>query len=326
VLLDRQQLRLHLLPALSAGILALGMAVWYVADSVEADQWLGGGSTVGLVCGIIVGLIIAFEMLLWPRKALRRFRLFPTKYWLAAHLWLGLASFPLAVLHCGFHLGGYLPATLMILFSLTIFSGVYGWAVQNILPRWMLRNLPAETIYNQIEHVSQQSAEDARRMLIASCGRRRTALEQIEVDIDEQDDFSVTQTIVVGAIRQAGRGKTTGRTLQTKHMSDAHDDRDRLWNAYDNLEAFLKQGATSASPINDRRESTIWFQRLRKECGPDSQDVIDALEQLCDQRRQFDTQGTVHRWLHGWLPIHIGLSIAVSILLIVHVWTALKYW
>lgn len=303
----------------------LGLAAWYVLASVSADRWLGGGSTVGLVCGIIAGLIIAFEMLLWPRKALRRLRLFPTKYWLAAHLWIGLASFPLAILHCGFHLGGYLPAALMILFSLTIFSGVYGWAVQNILPRWMLRNLPGETIYNQIDHVSRLTVEDARRMLIAACGQRRSVLEQIESDINEHD-ISVTQTIVVGAIREANRGKTTGRTLQTKLVADAHDDRDRLWNAFDHLQLFLEKGAATVSPVSDRRESKIWFNRLRRECGEASQDLIDSLEQSCDQRRQFDTQGVVHRWLHGWLPLHIGLSIAVSILLIVHVWTALKYW
>ena len=47
---------------------------------------------------------------------------------------------------------------------------------------------------------------------------------------------------------------------------------------------------------------------------------------MCDQRRQFDTQQTVHRWLHTWLPVHIGLSVAVTILLAAHIWTALKYW
>ncbi len=41
------------------------------------------------VCGIIAGGIIAFEMLLWPRKAFRAWRLIATRHWMAAHLWLG---------------------------------------------------------------------------------------------------------------------------------------------------------------------------------------------------------------------------------------------
>ncbi len=279
----------------------------------------------GLVCGVIAGAIIGFEMLLWPRKALRRLRLIPTKYWLAAHLWIGLASFPLAILHSGFHLGGYLPATLMIVFALTIFSGVYGWVIQNILPKWLLRNLPAETIYSQIDHVAQLAAEDAKRMLIASCGQRRTMLDLSQLDMEERD-LSLTQTIVIGAVRQAGKGRTSGRTLQTKQVNDSRDDRDRLWNAFDNIESFLIDGATVTSPVTDRRESSIWFNRLRKDCSQESHEVIDALEELCDQRRQFDTQAVVHRWLHAWLPLHIGLSLSVSVLLIVHIWTALKYW
>ncbi|MCM2374623.1 hypothetical protein [Aporhodopirellula aestuarii] len=325
MLLQRNQIRLHLPFAFLALVLVIGCAVWYVVDSRNAEQWLGGGSTVGLACGVIAAAIIAFEMLLWPRKLLRRLRLFPTKYWLAAHLWIGLASFPLAILHSGFHLGGFLPATLMILFALTIFSGVYGWAIQNILPKWLLRNLPAETIYSQIDHVAELAAEDAKRMLIASCGQRRTMLDVSQLDMEEMD-LSLTQTIVIGAVRQAGKGRTSGRTLQTKLVNDSRDDRDRLWTAFDNIEDFLIEGGTVTSPVTDRREASIWFNRLRKDCGADSHGVIDALEELCDQRRQFDTQAVVHRWLHAWLPLHIGLSVSVSVLLVVHIWTALKYW
>jgi len=252
--------------------------------------------------------------------------LFPTKYWLAAHLWIGLASLPLAILHCGFHLGGYLPAILMLLFLATIASGVYGWTVQNILPKWMLHNLPAETIYNQIDHVSGLSVEDVRHMLVVSCGRRPTVEDQLRLDLQGFEDMDMNQTIIIGAVRDAARGKTTGRTLQTGQVARAQDDRERLWTAFDNLEGFLRHGAIATSPVNDRRESTIWFNRLRKECGEESRNLIDVLEQQVEQRRQFDTQRVVHRWLHGWLPLHVGLSMSVCVLLIVHVWTALRYW
>ena len=34
----------------------------------------------------------------------------------------------------------------------------------------------------------------------------------------------------------------------------------------------------------------------------------------------------MHRWLHNWLIIHLPLSVALVILMFVHVWVALKYW
>lgn len=324
MLLDRSQFKLHFPFALSAILLLVCGTVWYVAASVEAGVWLGGGSTPGLVCGFASGLIIFSEMLLWPRKALRRWRLFPTKYWMAAHLWLGVVCLPLAVLHSGFHLGGYLPATLMILLGVAYFSGIYGWLVQNILPRWMLRNLPGETIYSQIDHVSALAVDDIRRLITTSCGSRPTAMDEYaNMDFDA-DEMSLTQTIVIGAVRKVG--KTGGRTLQTRQAVDGREDRRLLWSAYDNIEAFLLTGAQAASPVNDRREASIWFDRLRRECSPPSHSVVEVFEQACEQRRQFDTQATVHRWLHGWLPLHVGVSIAVSVLLIAHIWTALKYW
>lgn len=323
MLLDRSQWKLHFPFGLMAFLLLAGGTVWYVTESNAAERWLGGGSTPGLVCGIVSGLIIFAEMFLWPRKMLRRWRLFPTKYWMAAHLWLGLVCFPLAILHCGFHLGGYLPATLMVVFAAAYLSGIYGWAIQNILPRWLLRNVPGETIYSQIDHVSGLAIDDIRRMLISSCGQRRPK-NQEPVEVEEELDISVTQTIVIGAIRQVG--KTSGRTLQTQRAADGRDDKDILWTAFDNIQPFLEQGGGVDSPVSNRRSAELYFQSIRRDCEPTSHGVVDLLEQACEQRRQFDVQANVHRWLHGWLPIHIGVSIATTILLLVHIWTALKYW
>jgi hypothetical protein len=294
----------------------------YARESAEAGTLVGGGSPSGLLCGIAAGLVIVFEMLLSPRKALRRLRLIPTKYWLAAHLWFGIASLPLAIVHSGFHLGGWLPATFMVLFVLTIVSGVYGMAVQNLLPRWMLRNLPSETIYNQIEYVSKQTVADAEQLLVTACGRRISTDELLQEE--PELEAANTGTIVVGAVRQAG--KTRGHTLETRRVARVVEDRDALWNALGEIRPFLLEGRHHQTPVTDRQQATQWFGRLRRVCGEESESIIDILEGMCDQRRQFDTQQTVHRWLHAWLPIHIGLSVAVTVLLAAHVWTALKYW
>ncbi|MFK8115503.1 MAG: hypothetical protein AB8B91_25125 [Rubripirellula sp.] len=302
---------------------AIGTAVClylYLSESASAGELVGGGSFSGLVCGVAAGAVIVFEMLLWPRKAFRRLRLIPAKYWLAAHVWFGIASLPLAIAHCGLHLGGWLPATFMVLFVLTILSGLYGLAVQNLLPKWMLRNLPSETIYSQIDYVSDQTVRDARRLLVTVCGRPSSAADLLE----DEPELAKSNTIVVGAVRQAG--KTRGRTLETRQVTNAFDDQQQLWNALDEIQPFLLEGRRTETPVTNPQQSAQWFRKLRTVCGSESESTIDILEGMCDQRRQFDTQQTVHRWLHAWLPVHIGLSVAVSVLLAAHVWTALKYW
>jgi hypothetical protein len=325
VLLNRGHLRLHLLFALPSLVLVLvGVGCW-VLECIQSGRVVGGGSFSGLACGIAAALVIAFEMLLWPRKILRRMRLIPAKYWMAAHIWFGIASLPLAIAHCGLHLGGWLPASLMILFVLTIVSGLYGLALQNLLPKWMLWNLPAETIYNQIDYVAAVTVEDARRALLASCGRRMMGDQKASIDDPPPELIPASsEPIVIGALR--GAGKTRGRSVVTTKFRDVSRDAEPLWTAFDEIKEFLLNGSRVDSPVTNRAHASLYFQTLRGACGPDSVPVVDMLESFCDQRRQFDTQQTCHRWLHAWLPIHIGLSVAVSVLLVMHMYTALKYW
>ncbi len=316
-----QSTKLHLFIGVPILVATAALVGWYVSASTAAGHWLSGGSAAGLTCGVAAGLIIVFEMLLSPKKWLRRLKILgPAKVWMAAHLWLGIASLPLAIAHSGMVLGGWLPATFLILFVLTILSGVYGWIVQNIVPRWMLRHLPSETIYGQIDHVSEVTVEDARRMLVAVCGSQA----KDELAVDTELELVGAGPIIVGAQRNVGR--TVGRTAQTRRIDKSPQDRQPLWTAFGEIEPFLRSGAAVASPVSDPQKAARWFQKLRSVCTEGSADVIDMLEQMCHQRRQFDTQQTVHRIMHCWLPVHIGLSVAVTGLLVAHVWTALKYW
>lgn len=321
VLLNRGQSKLHLVFAVPTLVVTIGLLGHYLSESLQAREWLGGSSRPGLICGVVAGAIILFEMLLWPRKLLRRFRLFPMKYWMVAHIWLGLASLPLAIAHCGFHLGGWLPLTLMALFVLTIASGAYGLVMQNVLPRWMLHNIPAETIYEQIDYVSQRTVDDAKQVLLIACGRQNPHDDQLRA---EPVMTASDQMIVVGAQREAGR--TRGRTLETRRLADASADYKALWSGLNDIEPFLLHGRAVESPVTDRQQAAQWFARLRGVCGSESESIIDIFEDMCGQRRQFDTQQSVHRWLHNWIPVHIGLSVAVTILLLLHVWTAISYW
>ena len=188
MLIDRNQWRLHAAPALAAFGVTAALIGWYMAESYRQGEWLGGGSLPGLTLGIVAALIILFEMALSPRKWLRRMRLFPTRYWLAAHLWFGLACLPLAIAHSGFHLGGWFTSMLTMLLVGTVLSGVIGLAMQNVVPKWLLRQVPAETITTQIDHVALTLVDDVDQLLRTVCGPRARASHSSDTNADEVSD------------------------------------------------------------------------------------------------------------------------------------------
>ena len=87
---------------------------------------------------------------------------------MTAHIWLGLLTIPLLLLHGGFHFRlstSTLAAVLMWLLVLVVGSGMVGLVLQNILPRLMLEQVQAETIYGQIGHILEQYRAEARHWL-----------------------------------------------------------------------------------------------------------------------------------------------------------------
>lgn len=351
MLIDRNQWRLHAAPAIAALGVTAALIGWYTAESYRQGEWLGGGSLPGLTLGIVAALIILFEMALSPRKWLRRMRLFPTRYWLAAHLWFGLACLPLAIAHSGFHLGGWFTSTLTMLLIGTVLSGVIGLALQNVVPKWMLRQVPAETITTQIDHVALTLVDDVDQLLRTVCGPRARSGQSADTNTEDvSDDHAASlkphegltsqahapsqispiaqqgtkSAVVIGATRDVHdrRGQYQGEGV-TK-LSDA--DSKALWNAYAELRPFLVDGSTNLYLFGDQARSTTWFRLLRNACSPEADELITPLERLADNRRQFNLQKRLDRWLHAWLPIHIALSAGLTILLIGHVILALRYW
>src|SRR5437879_5500895 len=133
---------------------AAGASFWYFWSSAGRADWPGGSSIPGFTFGIVGGLICIFELLLWWRKKVRTWRIGRTQVWLRAHIWLGLLSVPLLVYHSGFRLGGTLSTVLMVLLFVVVASGIWGLVLQQVIPRRMLDEIPAETIYGQIDRLA----------------------------------------------------------------------------------------------------------------------------------------------------------------------------
>jgi hypothetical protein len=54
-------------------------------------------------------------------------------------------------------------------------------------------------------------------------------------------------------------------------------------------------------------------------------ETVDDLENICEEKRQLDHQSTMHRMLHGWLFVHVPLSLALLVMGAIHAFMALRY-
>src|SRR4051812_46992801 len=141
--------------------------------AIRTGRWPGGGSLSGLVLGSLAGVICLFELALVAKKT-KTFRtarwMLSAQTWMKAHIWLGLLTVPLVILHSGGRIGGTLTTLFVIVYCIVIASGLWGLAMQKMLPRLLLEAAPAETVYSQIDRVGHQYAAQARRLVQLSCG------------------------------------------------------------------------------------------------------------------------------------------------------------
>lgn len=308
--------------------LAAASVLWYALESWRAGRLLGGSSRPGLVFGVVGGGICLFEMGLWPRKALRRwgqtFRIGSAQFWTRAHVWLGLLSLPLLVMHGGVYpWGGTLSTLLMALFLVVIASGIWGLAMQQYLPRRMLRDVPGETVHSQIGFVRAQLRDEAAGLVRAACGDREGG----------------GRLPAPHAFRVAGKARPAPTVVEADPLPDPAPLVDFYAEVVgpflcpDPLYAYYlspsgrppRSGRSTRSPLGDPGGAALLFDDLRSRVGPEAAGVLTSLEKLCERGRQLDRQARLHGWLHNWLAIHLPISVAMIVLMIVHAAGALAY-
>lgn len=291
-----------------------------------ATRWPGGSSPPGLILGIIGGGIIVFECLLWPRRMMRSWRWGSARLWMKAHIWLGLLTVPLILLHSGFVWGGWLSTMVALLFAMVIASGIFGLAMQQVLPRKMLTDTPLETIYSQIETAMKMAIADAQNLVLATCGlAKEGSAVLVPSHSSAAHEAPNAGRVVIGASRQVEL--IPGQLLRTPVPQVPVANSEVLRTKFvATIQPFLEQGRRFRSPLSNRSRSAEFFRQLRAVLDPEAHPVLEAIEECCEQRRQFDLQTRLHWWLHSWLWIHLPLSMALLVLMFVHAYVALKYW
>ncbi len=291
-----------------------------ILAGIPTGRWPGGGSAVGLILGTVAGAIFVFEMALVAKKsrALRTARwTLSAQTWMKAHIWLGLLTVPLVVLHSGGQIGGMLTTVFVVVFAVVILSGIWGLLLQNVLPRLLLEAAPAETVYSQIDLVGEQYAAEARRLVLLACG---------------DDGNSTAAEPVLAAAGGHVRGAARHVGIQVQRSPHPASDLPRtipspaIQKALANdIRPYLLQGMTAGHLLGSRQRNQWYFDDLRLRVAPELRTLVGQLEELCERRRQLNLQRRLHFWLHNWLWLHLPLSIALMILLVVHIFFALRF-
>jgi len=272
----------------------------YVPYHLSSPHGPTGGSFLGLTFGILGFGLMIFAGLLSMRKKFPVWRIGRTQSWMRGHLWLGLLSLPLIFFHAGFAFGGPLTTVLMVLLIVVIVSGVLGSILQHFLPQYMMRELPMESVFEQIEHIEKQLLEEAEKRVEEACfprnlsavtgvAHRSQALLPYELEMEEKD---------------------------AQQLRDLHQDVVRPYLA------GLREGR---SLLAEPRYAKAFFDQFRTLLPPAQHSVVNDLENICEEKRQLDRQRRLHYILHGWLMVHLPLSFALLALSVVHVVVSLTY-
>lgn len=245
-----------------------------------------GGSWQGLCFGIAGSALMLFAGLLSMRKKLPSWRIGTARMWLKGHIWLGLLSVPLILFHSGFRVGGLLEQVLLAVLAVIVVSGVFGLLLQQYLPRVMRTELPSEAMYNQAEHVMQR-------------------------------------------LREAADAEVEAATAAAEKAADAADARQQVAKLRDfylaTVRPFLAAEPAAASPLRLESRAALLFAQVRGVLSDEYHSRLARLEAFCGERRQLAAQVRLRGWLHGWLLIHIPLSITLLVLGLVHAIVSIYY-
>jgi len=277
---------------------AAGVGLYMTLDRLAPDG-LTGGSTVGLWYGVVGSALMIFAGLLAAHRKVPAWSwIGPRKAWLKGHIWLGLLSGVLILCHSGFSWGGLLTQALWVVLVLTLLTGIIGLVLQQFLPRLMTTRIPAEAPYEQIPHLCRVMRREADALVESLAGSLQP---------------------------KAGPAPAATATMMGTIMGlGAHSQLQEFYETH--VRPFLGPAPRRSSPLANPMQAQALFAKLRTVPGlAGAEAQLQELAELCDQRRQLAEQERLQAWLHGWLYVHVPLSLALLALGAAHVVMALYY-
>jgi hypothetical protein len=321
--------RTHRAWAIAAFVMLAAAAIVYLSDTLNAPQGPRGGSVVGLLFGILGFGCVIFAALLGARKRVPTWRVGRAQAWMRGHLWLGLLALPTILFHAGFHFGGTLTRVLMWLLIITVASGAFGAALQHYIPRVLTAEVPLETIYDEIDHVRALLREEADRTVEAVCGDLGLAKSSTE-GIERAGGFTALRPIAgavalrTSAAVSAGASAAVAAARENIRLSQEEGAPLRIF-YLNEMRQFLEYPGKHPHRLAHPATASSSFAALRTLLPGRAHGALADLEDICDEARQLARQERLQHWLHGWLLVHIPLSLALVLLGAVHAVMALRY-
>ncbi len=324
MLLDRSQRSWALFTLLASIVLAWLYFLVFHADRVPLPlrlplpAWLTdraprlhgsvGNSPLGLTYGIVAFAIFIFAVLLNVRKKFPLARFGRAQTWLRAHIWLTILTLPLVFFHADFRFGGPMTASLMWLYLVVMFSGFYGLALQQFMPRLLKRNLTLETVFEQIPYLTQQLQASALKMrdeLQPKPTAPAAAAAAVGAAAVAAKAEGVSPSAAAGAVAVATAEKPPEPDPSVQALREA---------LRDEVLPYLSARKVRRHRLGDTRAADEYFRALRLAVAGTYKEKVEQLASWCEERRQMDLQTRYHHWLHGWLLVHVPTSLLLLIM------------
>ena len=282
--------RSHCSWALATSLMGLIATVLYVIYVRSSPSGPTGGSWQGMMFGVAGTACKVYAGSLAGRKTVPKWRIGSAQTWLRGHIWIGLLSVPLILFHCGFRWGGVLEQLLLATFAIVILSGLYGLALQQVLPRLMSTMVPAQAIAPQIHVACQKLRQSTETAVQRACGAK--FMEPLSPAV-QHNEFSAERELAAF-----------------------------YWNQ---LAGFLDATGDRQHPLANPTLAAARFARLKEAVPEPLRSVVEELQAACDERRQLLTQSRIQDWLHGWLCIHVPMSVTLLVLGLLHIVMSIYY-
>ena len=273
-------------------VAALAIVAYWIDDPQEPAS---GGTVLGYTLGTIGALMILWLTWFGVRKRRYSSTSGTVQGWLSAHVYLGLALLVIVLLHAGFQFGVNVHTLAFVLMVLVIASGLVGVFIYMKYPERVSENRGGASrpeLLDQLEDVdrrSQRAAEDmsADYRDLVSSGVSRTQLgSTLWSRLRGQDNSRIL-------LRENGESKVVANAGQEAALDWLADQQSRATDA----ESAAKIGELSALLRNKRQ----------------------ILRQL---REDLRLQATMEIWLY----LHVPLTAALLMALLIHIIVVFLFW
>ncbi len=253
-----------------------------------------GGTWQGYTLGTIGALLIVWLALLGIRKRRYGANWGSTKSWTSAHVYLGSALLVIATLHSATQMGWNVHTLAYLLMWVVVLSGMFGTWAYLILPR----------------RLSQLRGGGTRSELFAQL----LELDRQVRELADRAGGTDIATAMISAVERTAIGGGVVAQLFSRDGSMYIPAQDAKLQPNADQRALIAQLAQRTPRADKRQEATLLQEAV----------VLASRRQslLRMIRRDIRLQG----WLRAWLYLHIPLTAALLVALVIHILSTFLYW